>query len=519
MSSTKGRWDRKLSITEYFKPTEFYERGRRPATTPKTASSPSESAFPLGNSVRPSLERKGSSAFQTNRGSEFPFYTAASRRPSSAIDAVAPKDLGRELRPSIVMPERAILQPGVYFESRRLKDPSTDLPWLKQKADPRKKWLSLIPVLGILLGFGLAALNMYMGTRSVPVHNYCMVYEDDFSSGTLNDTVWTKEIQVGGFGNGEFEETTGGDENVFIKDDMLHILPTLQDFRLLTSNYTLNLTEQGICTSDMWYNCVATTNTTNGTIIPPVKSGRINTKKGANIKFGRVEVVAKMPQGDWIWPAIWLMPTDSVYGAWPKSGEIDIAESRGNNWTYQIGGNNIISSALHWGPDQPNDAWWRTYGKTSALHSTFSENFHTFGLEWSEKYLYTYVDNRLMQVLYTRFSTPFWNRGDFPLTYPNGSAITNPWAGAHSDSAPFDQDFYLILNVAVGGTNGWFVDGMANKPWVDSTHTAPTTFWAARNEWLPTWDNKNGAALQVKSVKIWQQQGYNGCGDQAIRIP
>jgi beta-glucanase (GH16 family) len=308
-----------------------------------------------------------------------------------------------------------------------------------------------------------------------------MVYEDTFSTNTLNP-VWTKEVEVGGFGNGQFEETTGTDENIFIKDAILNIQPTLQDTKLLNTNYTLNLTALGTCTSTLWSDCIATTNTTNGTIINPVKSGRLNTKKGANLRYGRVEVVARMPEGDWLWPAIWLLPTSSVYGPWPKSGEIDIAESRGNNHTYPPGGNNIVTSSLHWGPDTPDDSWWRTTGRTKAFHSTFAQQFHTYGLEWSEKYLYTYLDGRLLQVLYTGFTTSFWNRGDFSLSYPNGTSIVNPWAGG-STATPFDQNFYLVLNVAVGGTNGWFKDGKAGKPWVDTSATANTEFWKARDQW------------------------------------
>lgn len=58
---------------------------------------------------------------------------------------------------------------------------------------------------------------------------------------------------------------------------------------------------------------------------PPVKSGRINTKKGATVRYGRVEVTATLPSGDRIWPAIWMLPVNTSYGSWPRSGEIDIA--------------------------------------------------------------------------------------------------------------------------------------------------------------------------------------------------
>lgn len=176
--------------------------------------------------------------------------------------------------------------------------------------------------------------------------------------------------------------TTDSDENVFIQDGVLTIKPTLQDANLVDNNNILDLRYSG-CTGTKWTDCVASTNTTNGTIINPVRSGRINTKLGASIKFGRVEVTAKLPIGDWLWPAIWMLPTESKYGEWPKSGEIDIMESRGNNHTYDQGGNNIVSSTLHFGPNSANDGWWRNNVKRQALHTTYASGWHTFGLEVS----------------------------------------------------------------------------------------------------------------------------------------
>ena len=303
--------------------------------------------------------------------------------------------------------------------------------------------------------------------------------------------------------------TTTTDENVFIQDGNLIIKPTLQDPKLIDSNTVIDLFKDGFCSSKKYSDCVAVTNVTNGTIVPPVKSGRINTKAGATIKYGRVEVTASLAQGDWLWPAIWMLPVTNAYGDWPRSGEIDIMESRGNNYTYAQGGNNIVSSALHWGPNAANDAWWRTNVKRNALHTTFAKTTHTFGMEWSEKYLFTYIDTRLLQVLYTNFNEPLWTRGDFPLSDSNGTSLVDPWSFTGNDATPFDQDFYLILNVAVGGTNGWFEDGKSGKPWVDASPTAPSQFWKAQDQWLPTW--KDNGQMTVKSVKMWQQQGYNGC--------
>lgn len=331
--------------------------------------------------------------------------------------------------------------------------------------------------------------------------------------------------------NGQFEYTTTTDENIFVQNGQLHIKPTLQDQKLVeTDGSRIDLFQDGICASDKWSNCVSVTNLTNGSIVNPVKSGRISTKKGANIKFGRVEVEAQLPAGDWLWPAIWMLPKDNVYGQWPRSGEIDIMESRGNNYTYAQGGNDIVSSTLHFGPNSANDGWWKNNVKRRALHTTYAKGFHTFGVEWSEKYIFTYIDTRLLQVMYTHFDKSFWTYGQFPLSDSNGTRLEDPWSFTGRQSTPFDQDFYLILNVAVGSTNGWFKDGASGKPWVDQSPTAPKDFWAGRAQWYPTWE-KNGQMI-VKSVKVccsdpstqiqcrnltdfslqmWQQKGYNGC--------
>ena len=73
------------------------------------------------------------------------------------------------------------------------------------------------------------------------------------------------------------------------------------------------------------------------------------TRGKKSIKYGRVEVVAKMPQGDWLWPAIWMMPEDSVYGPWPNSGEIDIAESKGNSPVNYTDGRDALYSSIREG--------------------------------------------------------------------------------------------------------------------------------------------------------------------------
>ena len=300
--------------------------------------------------------------------------------------------------------------------------------------------------------------------------------------------------------------TTDSVDNVFVDGESnLNIKATLQDAQLLEQDTIINLLDEGRCTSDKWKDCVASTNTTTGnsSVVNPVVSGRINTKGRASIKYGRVEVTAQLPAGDWLWPAIWMMPEKDTYGEWPASGEIDIMESRGNNWTYAQGGNNIMSSALHWGPDAAHDGWWRTNNKRQALRTTYSSGFNTYGLEWSDKYLFTYVNSRLLQVMYTNFDEPLWQRGNFAAAAgDNGTFLRDPWSETGRKNTPFDHRFYLILNVAVGGRNGWFEDTQSGKPWLDVSDNAAKDFWQARDQWLPTWTQPE---MKVSKVMMWQQ--------------
>ncbi|RDW95070.1 hypothetical protein BP5796_00833 [Coleophoma crateriformis] len=394
-----------------------------------------------------------------------------------------------------------------YFRSRRVpRSEAVPLPERKKKGKEKLLWI--LPLCGFLCGLCISGAMIYLKIASTLENKFCQILDEDFSSGSLDSNIWTHEIELGGFGNEEFEMTTADAENSWIENGQLHIRPTLQDETLIDTNSVINLTAAGTCTSVIMSNCVAVTNTTNGTIVPPVKSARLNTKKGASIKFGKVEVTAKISKGDWLWPAIWMLPVTDTYGAWPASGEIDIMESRGNNYSYSLGGNNFFTSAMHWGPDSSNDGYKKTTNSRTASHSLFGDKFHKYGLQWTDKFLFTYIDNSLTQALYWKFSQPLWDLGSFPYANSNGTAYVDPWASTGRDSTPFDQEFYLILNVAVGGQNGYFLDGSDGKPWGDSSPYAKKNFWDARDQWYPTWKDKSGKDISdmvVDRVQMWKK--------------
>jgi hypothetical protein len=113
-------------------------------------------------------------------------------------------------------------------------------------------------------------------------------------------------------------------------------------------------------------------------------------------------------------------------------------------------------------------------------NSTFFSKLHAYGLVCTPKYLSTDIDTQLPQVLYTKFSKPFWNRGDFPLADTKDTSYIDPWSQTGVSSTPSDQKFYLILKVAVGGSNEWFEDGRDAKPWDNKSPTAKEDFWNAQ---------------------------------------
>lgn len=380
-------------------------------------------------------------------------------------------------------------------------------PWLQSKSRKKLRYLNWIFCAGIVLGLAIIGVQVYFAYISITNFDYCEVLIDEFE--TFRGDIWTREVQVGGFGTGAFDWTTASDRNSYVKDGKLYILPTLTNETIsnddIMNGHTVNLTTDGTCTGHGAGQCWVTSNSTKNIILPPVQSARLTTKFSASIKYGKVEITAKMPKGDWLWPALWLLPVNDTYGPWPASGEIDIAESRGNGVHYPEGGYDQISSALHWGPSSTIDGYLQTFKTYERRIDSFGDTFHTFGLEWCDKYIKTYVDRRLQQVFYHSFNKPFWQIGKFQTTFQNGTYIKDPWP-VNSKIAPFDQEFYLILNVAVGGTNGFFPDQMAGKPWINGQDTtAAASFWSSVSTWYQSWpQDPEERAMVVESVKMYK---------------
>ena len=153
-------------------------------------------------------------------------------------------------------------------------------------------------------------------------------------------------------------------------------------------------------------------------------SGRISTQNLKTFTYGRFEVKAKVPKGQGYLPAFWLMANDeNVYGQWPRCGEIDCMEVMGQDTKKLYG-------TIHYG--NPHAESQGTYTIEDGKES-FSDGFHTFTCDWEPGKITWYVDGKKYHEESNWHST---TEGQGTLTYP----------------APFDQPFYIILNLAVGGS-------------------------------------------------------------------
>ena len=244
------------------------------------------------------------------------------------------------------------------------------------------------------------------------------------------------------------------------------------------------------CSVDNATACQAKSNALTKNVVNPVMSARLTTKGKHTIKYGKVEVRAKLPRGDWLWPAIWMLPQNDVYGKWPMGGEIDILEARGNGPEYGAQGVNFVRSSINFAPLE--SLVTKIYGWWQLKRGGFDKDFHTYTLEWDKGFMRVSVDTRLHAMLdltVKKEKQSFWERGNYPETAQNGSSqvvVPNPWAYG-SWMAPFDQEFYLIINLAAGGTSGWFPDSVSNKPWHDGSNSAMYDFAQDQSTWSATW--------------------------------
>lgn len=219
---------------------------------------------------------------------------------------------------------------------------------------------------------------------------YQLKWQDNFDGNFLNRADWNVELHEKGWVNSEWQEYVDSDKNIQVKDGKLLIKPVETVNADGTRSYT---------------------------------SGRINTQGKHDFKYGYFECRAKVPTGKGYLPAFWMMPTDeNLYGQWPKCGEIDIMEVMGQETNKAYG-------TIHYG--EPHDQSQGTC--TVDAKNNFADQYHTYACDWEPGKITWYIDGVKFHEESDWFSA---KSGQGEVAYP----------------APFDQPFYMILNLAVGGS-------------------------------------------------------------------
>jgi beta-glucanase (GH16 family) len=327
-----------------------------------------------------------------------------------------------------------------------------------------------------------------------------LILDEEFDH--LNMTRWKHEMTMSGGGNWEFEMYVNNRTNSFVKEGVLHLQPTLAVDTLgedVLRHGDVNIwggSPADACTGNNFYGCERNA-AASGNVINPIQSARIRTAESFSFKYGRMEIKAQLPKGDWLWPAIWLLPKDNAYGNWPASGEIDLVESRGNDASCEMGGRDSFGSTLHFGPNWQMDAWDKAHADYKHT-ADLSDDFHLYGMEWTEEGIKTTIDGKT--VLDFKFDEDMWTKGGFDKSQ------FNPWQYETDKSAPFNQEYYIILNVAAGGTNDYWQEGKCGKPWSNTDPHSVNAFYNAKGAWFPTWNfpDSHDAAMKVDYIKVWQ---------------
>ena len=226
-------------------------------------------------------------------------------------------------------------------------------------------------------------------TDEIPqLDGYDLLWNDEFNGNALDETIWNYEPHEPGWTNEELQEYTTSTDNVFVRDGSL-IIKAIKTEKDGSDYYT---------------------------------SGKVTSQNKKDFTYGKVVARAKVPEGQGLWPAIWMMPKDEgFYGQWPKCGEIDIMEVLCSNTKTAYG-------TIHYG--EPHAEQQGIYNLESG---SFSEDFHEFSVEWEPGEMRFYIDGNLYHTVNDWFTAV---KDEEEKPYP----------------APFNQPFFVQMNLAVGGT-------------------------------------------------------------------
>ncbi|MDC0147606.1 glycoside hydrolase family 16 protein [Alphaproteobacteria bacterium] len=255
-----------------------------------------------------------------------------------------------------------------------------------------------------------------------PDASWNLIWADEFNGTALDQNKWNYEDDCWGGGNEERQCYTQKTENVEIANGLLTIRAIKEKTRGFANTRAARDGEVSLAPGTKRY----------ARVRRPFSSGRIVSRGKGDWTYGRFEARMKLPTGQGLWPAFWMLPSDYAYGGWAASGEIDIMEAINLGMTCETcegGREDRVYGTLHYGGRWPDNE----YSGANVPVPAPVDGFHTYTVEWSAGRMDWYVDG----VHYSTKTQDQWH--------------TDNVKGTPGSDAPFDRPFHLIFNLAVGG--------------------------------------------------------------------
>ncbi|XP_043271804.1 beta-1,3-glucan-binding protein-like [Venturia canescens] len=235
-------------------------------------------------------------------------------------------------------------------------------------------------------------------------------------------------------------------------------------------------------------------------ILPPIISARLTTKKSFHFRYGKIEIRAKFPAGDWLYPELWLQPKQQIHGTGYLSGRVILGLVRGNEYLTKISesentqyGSTSLEFGLRVGPSE-NVREQKVMKKRSS--GTWNEDFHVYTTTWNDEGFRFEVDGEEIG----RIEPGQWSKSNH---YEGRSEPTN------NSMTPFDNEFYITVGLGIGGIRVFpdeIVSGRNVKPWRNIEAKAMLNFWRAKDTWMPSWGMRNevrDSHFKLDYIRVW----------------
>ncbi|XP_039958587.1 gram-negative bacteria-binding protein 3-like [Bactrocera neohumeralis] len=309
-----------------------------------------------------------------------------------------------------------------------------------------------------------------------------LLFEDNFSGTQLSKDRWTVEERFATKPDQEFALYLNVPEVLQVKNGMVRIYPELTGNHFQQHNRPLNIKHDigprctGRANSE---ECVRDGSATSYLSIPPFIAAQFSTKEHFSFKYGRVEIRAKLPRANWVFPQLWLQPMNEKYGADDyQSGQMRIAFSYVNGTKMHLFGGLIVNANSSW-------RWEKLCEFPNAQQLDLGNDFHVYTLIWTEEHISVAVDNEVYCSFNPDSHGKLANLNKDELELPNRDLLKRG-----SKMAPFDQEFYITLGYGIGGVND-FNEGLyewqPQKPWENTNQRAMSTLLKAVEKNFDDW--------------------------------